>query len=58
MAYMLKDKDLNASNYLSIINSLREKINTNTVKNLKIDTKKCSVNKIIAYFENIVGEVI
>ena len=52
MAYM------NASNYLSIINSLREKINTNTVKNLKIDTKKCSVNKIIAYFENIVGEVI
>ena len=58
MAYMLKDKDLNAGNYLSIINSLREKINTNTVKNLKIDTKKCSVNKIIAYFENIVGEVI
>ena len=58
MAYILKDKDVNISDYTSIINNLREKVDTETVKKLKIDTKKCSVNKVIAYFENIVGEVI
>lgn len=58
IAYMTKDKMLTLEDYFDIITCLREKIDYKAIKNLKLDVKSCSVNKVIGYFESVINEVI
>ena len=58
IAYMTKDKMLTLEDYFDIITCLREKIDYKAIKNLKLDVKNCSVNKVIGYFESVINEVI
>jgi hypothetical protein len=57
LAYMLKDKELAVSDYIKTIKVMQENINEYMVKSLKLDTKGCSVNKVISCFEKIAKEV-
>lgn len=58
VAYMLKDREQNLNEYISIVNNIKNTINDDIVKFLKLDNKKCCVNKIIMCFEEIVEGVI
>ncbi|MBC5629476.1 hypothetical protein H8S20_11305 [Clostridium sp. NSJ-6] len=58
IAYILKDKDLQLNDYLKILSNMRKKIDMSTIMDLKLSVKQCPINKVIAYFENIVSEVI
>ena len=58
VAYKFRKEELTVDKYLNIIDVMRKNINENTIKTLKLETKSCSVNKTIEYFDKIMNEVI
>lgn len=58
IAYKLRNENINVGEYLKLITAMKEKVNSNTLKMLKLEIKSCSVNKTIEFFSKIVDEVI
>ena len=58
IAYLMKDKNLNFSDYFKVVDTIRKNVDTSTIRSLRLDTKNFPINKVITYFESIVKEVV